>query len=84
MNFRLMLFSLSNKSVKKKIIDYDNFKTFPTDNVWMICRHRRKIYTMEEAVQNHREMHHPTVLNCPNSEVNAKIELNLEVNDEKL
>ncbi|XP_043678219.1 50S ribosomal protein L1 isoform X1 [Vespula pensylvanica] len=67
-----------NKPILKRRVDDDKHKTIPTDNVWLLCRHRKKIYTVEEAVECHRETHHPTLLNCPNSKVNAKIELNLE------
>ncbi|KAL2714778.1 50S ribosomal protein L1 [Vespula squamosa] len=67
-----------NKPTFKRVVNDDKYKTIPTDNVWLLRRHVKKIYTVEEAVQCHRETHHPTQLNCPNSEIIAKIELNLE------
>ncbi|XP_035728019.1 50S ribosomal protein L1-like isoform X1 [Vespa mandarinia] len=68
----------SNKPILKKAVDYDKYKSISKDNVWILRYHRCKIYTVEDAVQSYREAHHPTMLNCPNSQVDVKIELNLE------
>ena len=37
------------------------------------------MYSLKEAIENHRETHHPTMLNKPNAIVNAFIELNMRV-----
>ncbi|KAK2588637.1 hypothetical protein KPH14_006404 [Odynerus spinipes] len=61
----------------------DKGKSVAVDNVWSNIYHQTKVYTFEEAVQCHRETHHPTILNCPDSFIKVKIELNLQT-DKKI
>lgn len=63
----------------KNIILDDSKKPEPIDNVWISKFHKWKIHSFEEAVQNHRETHHPTIYNLPNALINAFIELDMQV-----
>ncbi|KAJ6638193.1 39S ribosomal protein L1, mitochondrial [Pseudolycoriella hygida] len=62
---------------KDKHID-DAFKSVSKDDVWIGRYCRRPIYSFAEAVQNHRETHHPTIYNEPNAALNVSIELNMQ------
>ncbi|XP_015184943.1 PREDICTED: 50S ribosomal protein L1 [Polistes dominula] len=66
----------STTVVKRKRFTPIN-KPGPIDNVWLFRSHPPKIYSIEEAVQCHRETHHPTMLNCPDSKVIAKFDISL-------
>ncbi|XP_014614299.1 PREDICTED: 50S ribosomal protein L1 [Polistes canadensis] len=61
---------------RKRFIEIN--KPNPIDNVWLYKAHPPKIYTIEEAVQCHREVHHPTMLNCPDSKIIAKFDVSLQ------
>jgi len=80
-----MLFSCDISEAKKgkleikDIILDDSKKPEPIDNVWISKFHKWKIYSFEEAVQNHRETHHPTIYNLPNEPIKAFIELDMQV-----
>ncbi|XP_011873695.1 PREDICTED: 39S ribosomal protein L1, mitochondrial [Vollenhovia emeryi] len=69
---------------KKKKIDIneiildDSKRSEPIDNVWIAQFYKWKIHTFEEAVQNHRETHHPTIYNLPEAPVKALIELDMQ------
>ncbi|XP_011153153.1 39S ribosomal protein L1, mitochondrial isoform X2 [Harpegnathos saltator] len=69
---------------KKKILslediaENDSKKSEAVDNVWIINQHKWKVYSFEEAVQVHREMHHPTMHNSPNAFIKAFIELDMQ------
>ncbi|XP_063974365.1 large ribosomal subunit protein uL1m [Diachasmimorpha longicaudata] len=52
-------------------------KTTTGDDVWLQKYHQFKVYPFEEAVQCHRETHHPTRYNMPNAYINAFIELDM-------
>ncbi|CAK9795933.1 50S ribosomal protein L1 [Anthophora plagiata] len=56
----------------------DSWRSKPIDNVWVIKYHKRPIYSFKEAIEYHRETHHPTMLNKPNAPVNALIELDMK------
>lgn len=64
--------------VKDIILD-DSARKEAVDNVWIGRHHKWKIYSFEEAVQNHRETHHPTMYNLPNAPIKALIELDMHV-----
>lgn len=55
----------------------DSWKWKAVDNVWVIKYHQRPIYSLQEAIECHRETHHPTMYNKPNAIVNAYIELDM-------
>ncbi|XP_011303166.1 39S ribosomal protein L1, mitochondrial [Fopius arisanus] len=62
----------------------DSAKKTTTDDVWLQKYHQLKIFSFEEALQCHRETHHPTSYNLPNAFVNAFIELDMTgVTDQK-
>ncbi|KAL6434108.1 hypothetical protein ACFW04_005922 [Cataglyphis niger] len=67
-----------NKLKEENIILNDSKKPDPIDNVWIGKFHKWKIYPFEEAIQNHRETHHPTMYNLPNAPINAFIELDMQ------
>ncbi|KAG5311975.1 RS8 protein, partial [Acromyrmex insinuator] len=62
----------------KDISPDDSKKSEPIDNVWISKYHKWKIYSFEEAVQNHRETHHPTIYNLPNESIKAFLELDMQ------
>ena len=45
--------------------------------MYRVKQHQQPVYSLKEAIENHRETHHPTILNKPNAVVNAFIELNM-------
>ncbi|KAK9303681.1 hypothetical protein QLX08_004686 [Tetragonisca angustula] len=55
----------------------ESWKWKAIDNVYIIKYHPQPVYSLKEAIENHRETHHPTMLNKPNAIVNAFIELNM-------
>ncbi|XP_011699010.1 PREDICTED: 39S ribosomal protein L1, mitochondrial isoform X2 [Wasmannia auropunctata] len=68
-----------NKKLElKDVIQDDSKKPEPIDNVWISKFHKWKINSFEEAVQGHRETHHPTIYNLPNASINAFIELDMQ------
>lgn len=79
------MFSCDVSEAKKKttetidIILDDSKRPEPIDNVWISKFYKWKINTFEEAVQNHRETHHPTMYNLPNAPIRALIELDMQV-----
>lgn len=58
-------------------IDDRSLKT-TTDDVWVMKLHPQPVYSIQQAIECHRETHHPTMLNKPNAFVNAFIELNMK------
>lgn len=52
---------------------------YATDDVWFTKYYRWKIYSLREAIAMHRETHHETQLDVPDSYVNAHIELSMSL-----
>ncbi|XP_012541479.1 39S ribosomal protein L1, mitochondrial [Monomorium pharaonis] len=78
-NQRAAKFEAKKKKLDvKSIILDDSKKPESIDNVWIAKFHKWKINSFEEAVQNHRETHHPTIYNMPNASINALIELDMQ------
>lgn len=73
-----------NKDKQENIILDDSKKPEPLDNVWIGQFHKWKIYPFEEAIQSHREIHHPTMYNLPNTHINAFIELDMQVKEKNM
>ncbi|XP_043794694.1 uncharacterized protein LOC122716056, partial [Apis laboriosa] len=70
---------------KQKIVEVcplntidDSWKWKAVDNVWIVKYHQQPIYSFQEAIECHRETHHPTMYNKPNAIVNAFIELDMK------
>lgn len=85
-----ILFSCDISGAKKKkldvkdiILDDTGKRSDPIDNVWISKFHKWKVFPFEEAVQNHRETHHPTMYNLPNAPIKALIELDMQVRRER-
>lgn len=53
-------------------------KRDPIDDVYIGKSYKWKVYTFAEAIQCHRETHHPTIYNVPNAPLIAEIELNMK------
>lgn len=70
-NFRLDLLR------QEKHID-DSWKAVSTDNVWIGRYYKWRVYSVAEAIECHRETHHPTMYNEPNAPLNVTIELNMQ------
>lgn len=47
--------------------------------MYVIKLHPQPVYSLKEAIEFHRETHHPTMFNEPDAHVNAFIELNMKV-----
>ncbi|XP_015440281.1 PREDICTED: uncharacterized protein LOC107195035 [Dufourea novaeangliae] len=71
------------KRVSPFIMLHDFWRRKHVDNVWLIKYHRRPVFSLQEAIEFHRETHHPTVFNLPNAHINALIELNLHYDKKK-
>ncbi|XP_018318443.1 uncharacterized protein LOC108732249 isoform X2 [Agrilus planipennis] len=56
----------------------DSKKPLPVDNVWVQMFYQWKVYSFKEAVQCHRETHHPEMYNKPQEKLNVRVELNME------
>lgn len=56
----------------------DSWKSVPSDNVYHLKYYKWPVYSFLEAVQCHRETHHPDIYNQPNARLNVSIELNME------
>ncbi|XP_017882817.1 uncharacterized protein LOC108626589 [Ceratina calcarata] len=74
--------NMRNKVVKKTIsplsvID-DSWKREAIDDVWVVKYHQYPVYSLEEAIKCHRELHHPTMMNKPNVPLTAIIDLDLK------
>ncbi|XP_050484382.1 50S ribosomal protein L1 [Bombus huntii] len=55
----------------------ESWKWKAVDDVYLVKYHQQPVYSLKEAIENHRETHHPTMFNKPNAVVNAFIELNM-------
>lgn len=55
-----------------------NLREIPPDNVYVQKLYYWKVYSVAEAIQAHRETHHPTIYNQADAEVSVKIELNMQ------
>ncbi|KAL3271443.1 hypothetical protein HHI36_021929 [Cryptolaemus montrouzieri] len=56
----------------------DSWKQTPVDVVYSMRYYRSKVYPFLEAVNCHRETHHPEVYNQPNAPLQAIFELNMQ------
>jgi large subunit ribosomal protein L1 len=61
---------------KPKMVS-DLWKRTTTDDVYPVKYYRKPLYTFEEAIEMHRETHHPTVYNQPDAFVKLFVECNL-------
>jgi hypothetical protein len=55
----------------------DSLKPDPVDNVWLSKYYKWPVYSFEDAVQCHRETHHPTVYNRPDERLFVNLELDM-------
>ncbi|CAH1399151.1 unnamed protein product [Nezara viridula] len=56
----------------------DDTRNWPLDDVWVQRYHKWRIYNFQEAVESHRETHHPQIYNIPDAPLNAFIELDMK------
>lgn len=56
----------------------DSWKQVPKDDVYVGRYYRWPVYTVTEAIQCHRETHHPSMYNVPNAPLTVEIELNMQ------
>ncbi|XP_055375822.1 39S ribosomal protein L1, mitochondrial [Condylostylus longicornis] len=56
----------------------DSWKANPTDDCYVGKYYKWKIYSVSDAIQCHRETHHPSMYNVPNAPLNVHIELNMK------
>ncbi|CAH2008224.1 unnamed protein product [Acanthoscelides obtectus] len=66
---------LANRKQRK--VD-DSWKGDPTDDVYVAKYFKWKVYPFGEAVQCHRETHHPDMYNQPNANLHVSIELDMQ------
>lgn len=55
----------------------DTWKTIPKDENYLAKYYRWRVFSFEEAVQSHRESHHPSMYNEPNADLIVHVELNM-------
>ncbi|PSN30702.1 hypothetical protein C0J52_23898 [Blattella germanica] len=55
----------------------DSVKPVSPDNVWISKHYRWPVYEFAEAVECHRETHHPTMCNCPTAEIYVNLEFDM-------
>lgn len=67
---------LNIKQINKHVDD--SWKQSPVDDCWFSKYYKWRVYSVEEAILCHRETHHPTMYNLPNSPLHAHIELNMQ------
>lgn len=56
----------------------DSWKQIPTDNVYPGRYYRWRIYSVAEAIEAHRESHHPTAYDNPDAPIKLIIEMNMQ------
>ena len=56
----------------------DSWKSVSADNAYVGRYYRWRVYSVQEAIECHRETHHPTMYNVPNAPLHAHIELNMQ------
>ncbi|KAH8416685.1 hypothetical protein KR222_007071 [Zaprionus bogoriensis] len=56
----------------------DSWKQVPRDDVYVGRYYRWPVYTVAEAIQCHRETHHPSMYNVPNAPLSIEVELNMQ------
>ena len=61
----------------KPIRELDAELKFPVDNVYFVSKHAYKRYTLEEAIENLKQICHPSMKNDPNALVHVKIEFDM-------
>lgn len=55
----------------------EEWKQVSTDDVWIAKYYRWRLYNFAEAVECHRETHHPTVFNRPDAKLEVLVELDM-------
>uniref|UniRef100_A0A1B6FXW7 39S ribosomal protein L1, mitochondrial n=1 Tax=Cuerna arida TaxID=1464854 RepID=A0A1B6FXW7_9HEMI len=55
----------------------EHLKQTATDDVWVTSGYAWRIFDFKEAVECHRETHHPTIYNVPDAQINLFIELDM-------
>lgn len=55
----------------------DTWKTIPKDENYLAKYYRWRVFSFAEAVQNHRESHHPSMYNEPDADLVVHVELNM-------
>lgn len=74
----LMIYVLSNReeiiSVKRSL---EHLKRVASDDVWVGRFYAWRLYSVKEAVECHKETHHPTIYNVSDAPVNLFIELDM-------
>ncbi|XP_020811283.1 uncharacterized protein LOC110186440 [Drosophila serrata] len=70
-----------NKKINVKRADKhvdDSWKQVPKDDCYVGRYYRWPVYSVSEAIQCHRETHHPSMYNVPKAPLNVDIELNMQ------
>ncbi|KAH8283941.1 hypothetical protein KR054_005496 [Drosophila jambulina] len=70
-----------NKKINVKRADKhvdDSWKQIPKDDCYVGRYYRWPVYSVAEAIQCHRETHHPSMYNVPRAPLNVDIELNMQ------
>jgi large subunit ribosomal protein L1 len=77
----VLIFSLFRSRLKldtsNKHVD-DSWKAIPEDDAYVGKYYRWRLYTVADAIQCHKETHHPSMYNVPNAPLVAHVELNMK------
>ncbi|XP_075224443.1 mitochondrial ribosomal protein L1 [Lycorma delicatula] len=68
---------LSETSVFESKRIAEEWKTVSSDDVWIARYYRWRLFSFAEAVECHRETHHPTIFNQPEAPLEVLIELDM-------
>lgn len=74
--FSFLFFSFERNRVDKH--ENDDWKFPPTDNAYPTCYYRTPRIRVTDAIQFHKELHHPTMLDAPNVSLNMAVEMDME------
>ncbi|XP_055346380.1 50S ribosomal protein L1-like [Paramacrobiotus metropolitanus] len=81
--YKIRLLQQNAPKVRYDELLAQQFPFTPTDNVWFQKSYMKRVCSLDEALQFHREACHPTVLNIPEAPLLLDVELNMKTDKEK-
>lgn len=65
------------RDTKVNLKSYEHLKPESSDDVWLTRSYSWRKFDFKEAIEAHRETHHPTVYNVPDAQINLFFELDM-------
>lgn len=72
-----MYILIFRKDTKVILKSNEHLKHESWDDVWLTRSYSWRKYDFKEAIEAHRETHHPTVYNVPDAQINLFFELDM-------